>query len=55
MKNLVKAGRLKKMNDFLIELLTQILNNKRNARKQLEELLVKVRMNKMKEELKNGK
>lgn len=43
------------MNDFLIELLTQILNNKRNARKQLEELLVKVRMNKMKEELKNGK
>lgn len=43
------------MNDFLIELLTQILNNKKNARKQLEELLVKVRMNKMKEEIKNGK
>lgn len=43
------------MNDFLIELLTQILNNKSNARKQLEELLVKVRMNKMREEIKNGK
>lgn len=43
------------MNDFLIELLAQILNNKSNARKQLEELLVKVRMNKMKEEMKNGK